>query len=127
MLTAALGEATVSPPRDVARSEVASATTYSTRIPLHAYQSLKLLLEWRAIQLLYCTDNAAVCIGAEGMVACVCKIIVGESSQGVFLLEDALVNNVHVGFCLACSVDARVPHVCYRNTRLACTGVPTQV
>ena len=38
-----------------------------------------------------------------GMVVCVCKIIVGEVSQGAFLLEDAVVKNVYVGVCLACS------------------------
>ena len=50
------------PARAVARSKVASATTYNTRSPPHAYQSAKLLLEWRTVQLLYCGDIAAACI-----------------------------------------------------------------
>ena len=58
VLKAALGEAARSP---VARWEVASATTYNTRIPLHAYQSAQLLLEWKTLPLLYCADQAAVC------------------------------------------------------------------
>ena len=58
---------------------------------------------------------------------CVCKIIVGESCESVFLLENAVVKNVYVGVCRACSLDARVPYVCYRDTRLACKGVPTHV
>jgi hypothetical protein len=42
------------------------------------------------------------------MVVCVCKIIVGESCESVFLLKIAVVKT-YVGFCLACSLDARVP------------------
>ena len=58
VITAALAEAARGPA--VARSEVASATTYNTRIPPHAYQSANLLMEWMTVQLLYCGDNSRV-------------------------------------------------------------------
>ena len=60
VLTAALPVPREAQARAVARSKVASATTYNTRIPPHAYQSAQLLLEWRTVQLLYCGDNSRV-------------------------------------------------------------------
>ena len=48
------------PARAVARSKVTSATTYNTRTPPHAYQSAKLLLEWRTVQLVYRGDKIRV-------------------------------------------------------------------
>ena len=48
-------------------------------------------------------------------------------THGAFLLEDAVVKNVYVGVCLACSLDARVPYACDRDTRLACKGASTHV
>jgi hypothetical protein len=60
------------------------------------------------------------------VVVCVCKIIMREFCESVFLLEIAVVKNVYVGVCLACSMDARVPYLCYRDMRLADTARPTE-
>ena len=79
-----------SPPRTVARSEVASATTYNTWIPPHACQSAKLLLDWRTVQLVYSADNVGACImPIEGRIC--------RGSLSTFLLP---YNTLGFGWCV---------------------------
>ena len=84
------------PARAVARSKVASATTYNTRIPPHAYQSAQLLLEWRTVQLLYRGIIAACIRPIRGRMCGGVRVQNHDQqglTEGASRLEDAVMKN----------------------------------